>query len=89
MDHDHDISACSKREMVAGFLISAVAPIFRMHLYLHLRKRPRDGYGLIMTRIVDHDNKIDNPLRHYLLVSLTQGARSIICRHHYNNLLAV
>jgi hypothetical protein len=32
-----------------------------------LRKRPRDGCGLIMTRIVYHDNKIDNPLGHHFL----------------------
>jgi len=78
------MSARSEREPVAGFLISPVAAIFGVHFHMDAIQCAGDFDSLIMTGVVDHDDKIDDPLRHHLLVGAAQGASSIIRRHHHD-----
>jgi len=61
VNHHHDVSAGGESETITGLLVASVTAILRMHLHLHVFQRPRDRYRLIVTRVVDHNDKIDNP----------------------------
>jgi hypothetical protein len=89
MNHYDDVSPGGKRAPVASLLVRAIAAIHRVNLHLHSIKCARDRDSLISAAVVHHDNKIDNAVRHHLLISLSQRAGRIISRHHYDNLLAV
>ena len=89
MNHDHDVRACGQREPVARLLIRAIAAVHRMHFHLHAIQRAGDRHGFILARIIHHDDKIDNIMRHHFFVSLAQSARGVIRRHHYDDLLAI
>ena len=87
MNHNHDVGAGRERETVTGFLIPTVTAIFRMHFELHLFQRPGNRHRLIVTRVIDHDDKIDNPLRHHFVIRALQCARGVVGRHHDDDLL--
>ena len=89
MNHNDDVGVGRERETVTGFLIATVTAVFRMHFDLHLFQRPGNRHSLIVTGVIDHDDKIDNPLRHHFVVGALQGARGVVGRHHDDDLLAV
>ena len=89
MNHDDDVSPGGKRVAIACLLVRAIAAIHGMNLHFHSVKGARHRDGLILAGVVHNDNKIDNTLRHHLLISLSQRARRIVSGHHYDNLLAV
>jgi hypothetical protein len=59
-----------------------------MNLYLDAIKRARDCRRLILAGVIHHNHKIDNAMRHHLVVSLVQGARRVVGGHHHHNFLA-
>ena len=89
MNHDDDVSSRGQRETVTSLLICPVATIYRMDLHLDAIKSARDGHSFILAGVVHHNHKIDNAVRHYFIVSLTQSTRRIIGGHHHDNFLAV
>ena len=60
-----------------------------MHLHLHVRQGARDCHCFIVTRVVHYNDDINNAMGHDFVVSLAQGARRVIRRHHHYNFLAV
>ena len=70
MNHDDDVSPRGKSEAIASLLICAVTAIYRVHLHLDVVKCACDCHGLVLAGVVHHNHKIDNALRHHLIVSL-------------------
>ena len=60
-----------------------------MDLDLHTIQRAGDRHRPVLACIVHDNHEIDDAMRHYLVVSLAQGARRIIGGHHHDNFLAV
>jgi hypothetical protein len=59
-----------------------------MFFHLHPVQLARNGNSLIVTGVVHYDNKIDNVVCDYFLVSPSQSTGGVVGGHHDNNFLA-
>jgi len=60
-----------------------------MNLDLDPLKRARDRHSVVVTCIIDNDDKIDDSLRHHFVVSALQSAGCVGSRHYRHNFLAL
>ena len=89
MNHDDNVCSGGQREAVARLLVSAIPTIHGMGLDLHSWQSASDRDGIVVTGVVDHNDKIDYALVHNFVVRLPQSSRCVVGRHDHDDFLTL
>ena len=87
MDHDDDVRAALERDRVAGLLVAAVAKV-AVVLDVMEAELARERDGLVLARVVDEDDLVDDLVRE-LVVGALEGPRRVVRGHDDHELPAV
>ena len=86
MHHHDDVGAVAQGEAVTGFLVAAVAAVLRMHVHDHAVEAARQFHRVVLARIVDDDDQVDDVVGHDFAPGLLDGVLGVVGGHHHNDL---